>query len=306
MVGEKSPLLTHQTGSVAQTSPGSTPLQYVETGLKGFALEFNSLLPGLDSSETGQRAFMLFHIIQGDTIQASKVIDGIARQKKVQLISVGGVFVFKKWRAPKPGYEISILKRRCRGIVFSLQVLLIYFKNSVLSKKNRDRNSSIYLGGYMSAQMMCDILWEGVKVCAGLKCDFLICLRIRYMCNIHVCVCFWVWGPSTQECEFINVWVSKGLTTQKQSRCFNELSKILIKHLDFLQIKKGQKEMCYSFIFQLSFYRGKYRLPAMGSVSFKSVFWVGKWLLLVWMRSETCLWGSFLSLLLMMCARSNY
>lgn len=42
--------------------------------------------------------------------------------------------------------------------VFSLQVLLIYFKNSVLSKKNRDRNSSIYLGGYMSAQMRCDIL----------------------------------------------------------------------------------------------------------------------------------------------------
>lgn len=60
MVGERTPLSTHQTGSVAQTSPGSTSLLYVETGLEGFALEFNSLLPGLDSSETGQKAFMLF------------------------------------------------------------------------------------------------------------------------------------------------------------------------------------------------------------------------------------------------------
>ena len=43
--------------------------------------------------------------------------------------------------------------------VFSLQFLLmIDFKNSDLSKKNRDGDSSIYLGGYMSVQMMCDIL----------------------------------------------------------------------------------------------------------------------------------------------------
>ena len=43
--------------------------------------------------------------------------------------------------------------------VFSLQFLLmIDFKNLVLSKKNRDGDSSIYLGGYMSVQMMCDIL----------------------------------------------------------------------------------------------------------------------------------------------------
>ena len=43
--------------------------------------------------------------------------------------------------------------------MFSLQFLLmIDFKNSDLSKKNRDGDSSIYLGGYMSVQMMCDIL----------------------------------------------------------------------------------------------------------------------------------------------------
>lgn len=42
--------------------------------------------------------------------------------------------------------------------MFSLQFLLLSFKNSVLSKKNRDRNSSIYLSGYMSVPMMCDIL----------------------------------------------------------------------------------------------------------------------------------------------------
>ena len=55
IVAERSPLSTCQTGSVAETS-----LLYVEISLKGFALEFNSFSAGLDSSATGQRAFMLF------------------------------------------------------------------------------------------------------------------------------------------------------------------------------------------------------------------------------------------------------
>lgn len=43
--------------------------------------------------------------------------------------------------------------------MFSLQFLLmIDFKNSVLSKKNRDGNSSMYLGGWMSVQMMYSML----------------------------------------------------------------------------------------------------------------------------------------------------
>lgn len=60
IVGERNPMSTHPTGSVAPASTGSASLLYVETGLKGFALEFNSLLARLDSSDTGQRAFMLF------------------------------------------------------------------------------------------------------------------------------------------------------------------------------------------------------------------------------------------------------
>lgn len=49
IVEERSPLSTHPTGPVAPTSTGSASLLYVEIGLKGFALEFNSLLalPGL-------------------------------------------------------------------------------------------------------------------------------------------------------------------------------------------------------------------------------------------------------------------
>lgn len=74
--------------------------------------------------------------------------------------------------------------------VFSLQFLLmIDFKNSDLSKKNRDGDSSIYLGGYMAVQMMCDILWEGVNVCIGLKCEFLIIMCPGCVFNICVCVC---------------------------------------------------------------------------------------------------------------------
>lgn len=60
-----------------------------------------------------------------------------------------------------PNLEMKdrLLKGSIEGLgVFPLQFLLIYFKNSFLSKKNRDRNSSIYLGGYMSVQMICDVL----------------------------------------------------------------------------------------------------------------------------------------------------
>ena len=78
--------------------------------------------------------------------------------------------------------------------VFPLQVLLIPFQDSVLSKKNRGRNGSIYLGGYVSVQTMCDILRAGVKVCTGLKCDFLICVCTQLLLNIYVCVC-------ASECE---------------------------------------------------------------------------------------------------------
>lgn len=98
------------------------------------------------------------------------------------------MFVFKKWCVPNPRKERSVIKRRYTMIVFSFQFLLISFKNSVLSKKNKNRNSSIYLCGYMFVQMMCDILWEGVNVCIGLKCELLICICTWSMFNIYVCV----------------------------------------------------------------------------------------------------------------------
>lgn len=151
---------------------------------------------------------------------------------------MGSMFVFSEMEGfPNLEMKDQWLRGSVEGLsVFSLQFLLMRdFKNSVLSKQNRDRNSSIYLGGYMSVQMMCDILWEGVKVCTGLKCEFLICIRTGYVLDICVCVCFWVWVPSKHECEFINVWILKCLTTRKQSRCFNEFLNILISALIFFR-----------------------------------------------------------------------
>lgn len=94
--------------------------------------------------------------------------------------------------------------------VFSLQFLLmIDFKNSDLSKKNRDGDSSIYLGGYMSVQMMCDILWEGVNVCIGLKCEFLIIMCPGCMFNIYVYVRVFLSAIQTR------MWVYKCLDIEK-------------------------------------------------------------------------------------------
>lgn len=96
--------------------------------------------------------------------------------------------------------------------VFSLQFLLmIDFKNSDLSKKNRDGDSSIYLGGYMAVQMMCDILWEGVNVCIGLKCEFLIIMCPGCVFNICVCVCVFLSVHAIQT----RMWVYKCLDIEK-------------------------------------------------------------------------------------------
>lgn len=154
--------------------------------------------------------------------------------------------------------------RRVEGFsVFSLQVLLISFQDSVLSKKNRGRNDSIYLGGYVSVQTTCDILRAGVKACTGLKCDFLIGVCPWLLPGIYVCVCLLLSVRANQT----GMWVYTGLGIERvNSRCFNECSKILIKCLDFLQIRKGQgkKKRVTPFSFPLSFYCGKYRLSTTG------------------------------------------
>lgn len=179
-VGEKSPLSTHRTGPVAPTSTGSTSLLYVEIGLKGFALEFNSLLalPRLLWPRT-------------DSIYAvpSGTQDRPPGSWAVEFVSTGGVFVFKKWRFPNLEMRYQWSRRRVEALsVLSLQVLLISFQDSVLSKKNRGRNDSIYLGGYGSVQTMCDILRAGVKACTGLKCNFLIGVCPWLLLSIYVCV----------------------------------------------------------------------------------------------------------------------
>ena len=72
----------------------------------------------------------------------------------------GHVCISEMEGSPNLEMKDQLLRGSVEGLsVFSLQFLLmIDFKNSVLFKKNRDRNSSIYLGGYMSVQMMYDIL----------------------------------------------------------------------------------------------------------------------------------------------------
>lgn len=134
-----------------------------------------------------------------------------------------------------------------------LYKLYRYFSRIRFSPRNKETEILIYPGGCMSAQMMCDILWESVKVCTGLKCEFLICVCTRCMFGIYVCVGFWVWVPSKQECAFINVWILKRLTTCKQSRCFNEFSNILRSALIFFNKGQGEKkEMGDSFFLEWS------------------------------------------------------
>lgn len=63
-----------------------------------------------------------------ETRPTPRVTGSRALQKKVEFISIGGVFVFKKWRSPNLEMRYQWSGRRVEGFsVFSLQVLLISF-----------------------------------------------------------------------------------------------------------------------------------------------------------------------------------
>lgn len=69
-----------------------------ETGLKGFALEFNFLSTWFDAFETKQKVFMkLFQ----STIKAYKVMDDLALHKKLAN-SYWGKLVLKTCKPPPP------------------------------------------------------------------------------------------------------------------------------------------------------------------------------------------------------------
>lgn len=186
-MGERSPLSTHQTGPAALTSVGSaSPLCL---GLAWRALPSPSASSAV-APLRGRRGIRAAH----SGAQRRPQSQGQPSSSgKGPASAVGGWVHLRNEKAPNLEMKDHLSRGGGEGLsVFSLQFLLIYFKNSILSKKNRDGNSRIYLGGYMSVRMMCNVLGEGVKVCTGLKCEFLICTRTRHLLAICVCVCFWV------------------------------------------------------------------------------------------------------------------
>lgn len=169
----------------------------------------------------------------------------------------------------------------------------MHFKNSFLSKKNRDRKSSIYLGD-LWLRKWCVIFYERVWMCTGQKCELLICICNWCVFSIYVCVSFWVRMPSNQECEFINVWGWKRLITHNWSRCFKEFSAISINVLIFfVQRKDGGKEDQGSSSF---FWLSKFLAACSrfwdrgGAYLFINLLVVGKGRLAS-VRTETLLWG---------------